>query len=282
MRTSRGIFTTSDGVRLSYREAGVGPPLVMIPGWSQTAEQFRYQLEGLASKHRLIAVDMRGHGESDKPRFGYKVHRLSKDLAELLIGLELRDVCLMGHSMGCAVIWGYWELFGPERLRSLILVDESPTITSNPAWSEAELRSAGATQSAQSVVELRNEIAGPDGDAFTRRFVRAMVTRECPIDVVEWIIDCNLKFPRTYAAALLQNNCSQDWRDLIPRINLPTLVVGGRVSGTPWQSQVWISQQIAGARLELFEEDEGGSHFMFIENSAKFNLIVESFLAGCS
>jgi hypothetical protein len=58
-----GHLTTSDGVSLYYLEAGSGKPILMIPGWSQTAEQFKYQLTGLSDRYRVIAVDMRGHGD---------------------------------------------------------------------------------------------------------------------------------------------------------------------------------------------------------------------------
>ena len=87
----------------------------------------------------------------------------------------------------------------------------------------------------------------------------------------DWIIKCNLKFSREQAAILLFNNCVQDWRDVIPRIKIPTLIVGGRSSVTPWQSQVWIHQQIEGSQLSIFEEEEGGQHFLFIERASKFN-----------
>ena len=94
-----GHVTTSDGVRLHYVEAGVGKPVVMIPGWSQSAAQFKYQLTGLHDRYRLIAVDMRGHGASEKPAFGYKIARLSKDLHEVLVALDLHEVVLLGHSI---------------------------------------------------------------------------------------------------------------------------------------------------------------------------------------
>ena len=63
-------ITTSDGVGLNVLEAGSGRPLVLIPGWSQAAEQFKFQIEGLADRYRVIAIDMRGLGDSDKPAHG--------------------------------------------------------------------------------------------------------------------------------------------------------------------------------------------------------------------
>ena len=56
----------------------------MIPGWSQTAEQFYYQIEGLSARFHCIALDMRGHGESDKVDYGYKISRFAKDVSEVL------------------------------------------------------------------------------------------------------------------------------------------------------------------------------------------------------
>src|SRR5437773_6571569 len=126
-----GSATTNDGIVLRYEEAGSGKPLVCIPGWSQTAAQFKHQLSGLSDRYRVIAVDMRGHGESDKPAHGYSIARLSKDVHDLLADLSLADVTLMGPSMGCSVIWSYWELFGSERLAKLVLVDQMPFITAN-------------------------------------------------------------------------------------------------------------------------------------------------------
>ena len=70
------------------------------------------------------------------------------------------------------------------------------------------------------------------------------------------IIDSFLTLPLQHSSTLFYNHCSQDWRDVIPRINIPTLVVGGRVSLIPWKSQEWIHSQIAGSRLEIFEEEE--------------------------
>jgi non-heme chloroperoxidase len=69
------------------------------------------------------------------------------------------------------------------------------------------------------------------------------------------------------------------WRDLIPRINLSTLIISGRSSGAAtWKSQQWIHRQIKNSQLEAFEEAEGGRHFMFIENPEKFNRTIIKYL----
>jgi non-heme chloroperoxidase len=272
-----GWFTTNDGVKLHYLEAGSGSPLVMIPGWSQSAMEFKYQLTGLSDKYHVYALDMRGHGDSAKPDHGYRIQRLSADVHEFLVGNNLGAVTLAGHSMGCSVIWGYWEQYGSDRLSKLILVDQMPMITSNPAWSPKELEDAGAIFDGKSLFDNVNALAGPEGVKTTEGFIRGMFTKQYPMDAVDWVIQENLKFPREYAARLLFDHATNDWRDLIPAINIPTLVVGGKASLVPWKSQVWVGSQIRGAQTEIFEENEGGAHFMFMENPAKFNRLVKAF-----
>ena len=83
--------------------------------------------------------------------YGLKISRLSKDLYEFLNELDLNDVALLGHSMGSSVIWCYIDLFGFERLSKIILVDQSPFLTSEPHWTRQELEDSGAIFTAQQV-----------------------------------------------------------------------------------------------------------------------------------
>ena len=273
-----GYFTTNDGVRIHYMEAGYGKVLVMIPGWSQTAAQFKHQLDGLSDRYRVIALDMRGHGESSKPDHGYRIHRLSKDVYEFLTANNLTDVTLAGHSMGCSVIWGYWELFGTERVAKLILIDQMPMITANPIWPEQEKIDAGAILDKESLYGVTNSLAGPDGVKTTYDFIGAMFTKQYPRDEVNWVVQQNLKLPRPYAARLLYDHATNDWRDVLPHLDIPTLIVGGKSSLVGWRSQVWMGTQIPGSRVVIFEDAEGGNHFMFMENPEKFNRLVKEFM----
>jgi len=270
--------STSDGVRLHYLEAGSGKTLLMIPGWSQTAEQFKHQIDGLSDRFRVIALDMRGHGESEKPGFGYKISRLAKDVFDVIEALDLHSVNILGHSMGCSVIWCYWDLFGPERLSKILLIDQMPMITRNPDWSDQQAADAGCIFTPETLYQTINSLAGPNGEETTHAFIGGMVTSAMSEADRAWMIACNLKMPRPLAAALLYNHATQDWRDTIPRITLPTLAVGGRVSLVPWTSVAWTHEQIQGSRLEIFEEAEGGQHFMFIENPQRFNAVVADFI----
>src|SRR5437899_11629305 len=138
--------------------------------------------------------------ESDKPTTGYSIARLSKDVHDLLADLSLADVTLMGHSMGCSVIWSYWELFGSERLAKLVLVDQMAFITANPAWSAEEKEASGALFDANSLYTNVNALAGPDGVKATEGFIGAMSNAAYRKDELAWVIKQHLKLPRQYAA----------------------------------------------------------------------------------
>ncbi|MEX0957878.1 MAG: alpha/beta hydrolase [Burkholderiales bacterium] len=278
--TAPGQFITSDGAMLNFIESGSGTPLVLIPGWSQTAAMFRAQIDAFSETHRVIAVDMRGHGESSKTSYGYRIARLAMDVRELLDALDLDNVTIAGHSMGCSVIWSYWDLFGGYKIARMVLVDQAPTVVFWPGWTDEEKQTAGALFDAKGLYDTAAGIAGDDDAKVTEGVIKDLFfTKSYPEDNLDFVLSENLKFPRQHAARLLVDHCTQDWRDIIPRINVPTLVVGGKASFFHPKSQEWIASQIVGAQVEIFEADEGGGHFMFMENPEKFNAILKNFLA---
>lgn len=275
----RRSIVTNDGARLSVIDVGQGRPLVILPAWTNAAIGYWRQIVDFARDHRVIAVDMRGHGESDKTEHGYRVGRFAADLEGLLAELEVRDAVLMGHSMGCSVIWAYLDLYGPKDAAKLILVDQAATQLIQPSWSEAERLNFGCRDTAEELFALCASLAGTDGEQVTRELFLGLFTPSFPATDAEAIIDEILKMPRRHAASLMLDHATRDWRDVIARIRLPTLVVGARHSVFPAESQAWIANQIPGARLAIFEADEGGSHFMCMENAARFNTLVRDFLS---
>ena len=165
------FFTTSDGVRLHYLEAGLGRPLVLLPGWTQPAAGFAAQLADWSDSFRCLALDFRGHGESDRPAHGYRVARLARDCLDFLDHLGLEDAVLLGHSAGCVVIWSLLDLFGQDRVRALVLCDEPIAFLERPGWSEAECRRYGALVEESDALARAAEIAGPDGERVLRDFL---------------------------------------------------------------------------------------------------------------
>src|SRR6476659_7787309 len=92
---------TRDGVALAYDEAGRGdPPIVLVQCWTCDYTSFAPQFHHFSSAQRVIAVDLRGHGESDKPRQAYTVAGFGDDLVWLCRELGVAKPVVIGHSMG--------------------------------------------------------------------------------------------------------------------------------------------------------------------------------------
>jgi pimeloyl-ACP methyl ester carboxylesterase len=276
----RGSFQTNDGVRLSYLEGGeeTHKPLVILPGWSQSADVFRFVFEGLCENYHVYILDHRGHGESERPAWGYRISRLAKDFDDFLAALNLKDICALGHSMGCAVLWCYIELFGQKNFSRLILNDQRAATLRDSEWTGGRVRDLGATVSPEDLYRVNHALRGKDFFEAAKKRLRDMTSKSLPEQTFDWLLEENLKMPREYAARLLYNNWVNDWSDVIPRLQVPTLIIGGRGSSTPWECLLWQHKVIDGSRLEIFEENEGGSHFIFVENPEKYLHVVRDFL----
>ena len=196
----RRSIRTKDGVRLSFLEGGEGHPVLMLSGWSQTAALYGRQFDDFCRIARVIALDHRGHGESDKPDHGYRVQRLAKDVFELVDALQLDQPDVLAHSMGAAVLWSYLSLFGAERpLRRLILVDEPSALLARPDWSEKEREEAGAIiPGLDALAGFVAKIRDSDQPQTVAEILRPMFT--AAIDETE-LLDIareNLKLPRDH------------------------------------------------------------------------------------
>ena len=279
MTTERTI-AISNGISLHTIDTGSGQPLIMIPGWSQSAAEYSRNIGELAKTRRVIAIDMRSHGESMKANSGHRIQRLAKDLWEVIEALELVSVDLFGHSMGSSVIWSYLDLFGPAKLRRLVIVDQAPMTAALPGWSDEDKTRYGCLlPDVQSVASFCDTVRATSSVDGTMDIIKNMFTSGMPASDLHWIAAENLKMPRQSAADLLFDHCLNDWRDIINETRLPSLVIGGRNSIFSAESQEWIASVNPNAKASIFPENEGGSHFMFFENPQRFNAEVSGFLS---
>ena len=97
-------------------------PILFVHCWAMNADLWQYQMIHLSNRgYRCIAYDHRGHGRSGDPGSGYDCDTLSDDLAMVMEQLDLRNVTLVGYSMGCGVIARYLTRHGADRTRRVAL-----------------------------------------------------------------------------------------------------------------------------------------------------------------
>jgi pimeloyl-ACP methyl ester carboxylesterase len=97
-------FLNRNGIKLAYSETGSGPKSVLlIHGWADTHELLSNMAEHFSRNARVISVDLRGHGSSDKPKTGYAIPEFADDLAWMCEQLNLKNPLIVGHSLGGAI-----------------------------------------------------------------------------------------------------------------------------------------------------------------------------------
>lgn len=115
-------YATVNGVRLHYADGGQGPVLVCLPGWPQTWFSYHPIAAELARHYRVLLVDLRGMGSSDKPAGGYDKKTMARDIYELLRHLDIAEAALLGHDIGGMVAASFAFNY-PAATRQLILAD---------------------------------------------------------------------------------------------------------------------------------------------------------------
>jgi pimeloyl-ACP methyl ester carboxylesterase len=113
--------TTIHGHRVAYRMAGSGPPLVLIHGITSSSQVWELVGPQLARHHTVLAPDLLGHGQSAKPRGDYSMGAFASGIRDLVLGLDLDRVTVVGHSLGGGVAMQFAYQF-PERTERLALV----------------------------------------------------------------------------------------------------------------------------------------------------------------
>jgi pimeloyl-ACP methyl ester carboxylesterase len=132
--TSAPNTIVAGDVNLYYRDWGKGRPVLFVSGWSMSSDSWGYQMMALVRQGlRCIAFDRRGHGRSSDPGDGYDLDTLADDIAAVIEALDLRDVVLAGHSMGCNEIVRYLSRHGSARVRRVALLGPmTPGIALSP------------------------------------------------------------------------------------------------------------------------------------------------------
>ncbi len=121
----RGVVRVRDGVRIHYRRMGKGPGMVLLHGWPETGHMWRKVMPALAERFDVVAPDLRGYGDSDRPRAGYDKRTMAADIAEVIGALGAGPVVLVGHDRGARVAHRF-ALDHPALLTHLVLLDIAP------------------------------------------------------------------------------------------------------------------------------------------------------------
>ncbi|MDX6379529.1 MAG: hypothetical protein QOI57_553 [Rubrobacteraceae bacterium] len=260
-------YRTSGGP-MSYREHGEGPedPVVLLHAFPLNHRMWAPQVEAFAADRRVITPDYPGFGSSPRPCAQPDVRYYAEGLVELLDKLRLEKVVLGGLSMGGYVVFASLRLF-PERISALLLANTRPEPDSEDA---REARRELARQVAEEGVEVLPELQ--------MERLLAPDTLKNKKDVVEFVRDIILESsPDGVVAALGAMRDRPDSTDLLGKINVPTLVVGGEQDAlsTP-EIMGEMAAKIPDSRHLTLSK---AGHLSNLEAPEEFNAALKEFLA---
>jgi len=255
----------SGSIELYYEDHGTGKPIILIHGWPLSGRSWEKQVPVLLEAgHRVITYDRRGFGDSGKPTFGYDYDTFAEDLHSLITELDLRDVTLVGFSMGGGEVARYIGTHGTERVSKAVFMAAVPPFLlktpDNPAGVDG------------SVFDGIKKAIVADRPAFLSKFLADFYN----VDTLggKRISDAVVRLSWNIAATASPKgtlDCVSAWgtdfRADLQRIDVPTLVVHGdadrilplAATGTPTQ------QAVKGSRLVVVKDGPHGLNWTHAE-----------------
>ena len=233
-----GTFRTTDGVTVAYTDSrpasASGRTVVLVAGYAMPATGWALQVDALvAAGHRVVAFDRRSHGASEDVLHGQRVARHGADIHELLVTLDLRDAVIVGQSMGASATWAMVDLFGTARVAGIVTIDQTPQLVNSDDWPHGFY----------GMTPANSGTFFDDGIPDTGRGARVDTARPGVRRLVERIggppAMRQANAPET--RGLLRDHGSQDWRDVVARLDVPFLMVAGQ------DSQLWPCTHAAAA-----------------------------------
>ena len=263
-------FATIDGVRVRYVDEGTGSPVVLIHGFASSLETWTAVMPALvADGHRVIALDLRGFGWTDRPPGDYSSTAQAHLVLGLLDQLGVSRAAFVGHSYGAGVTLRI-ALLSPDRVERIALYDAWAYSGQLPAF--FHMARADGIGEAMFATWYGERTEDRMALAF---FDQRFVTMEL-IDAV----DASLRRPGTYAAALaaVRGMHYEEVENTYRTVTQPALLLWGREDHvTPLEIGERLSRELPGAELVVYP---GCGHFPMIEHAAQSTAELVRFLAA--
>lgn len=252
-------FAKLDAMRVHYQNYGKGKEaLVFIHGWSCNLTFWKANIPAFVNQTRVIAIDLPGHGESDKPQVTYSMDLFARAIDAVLQAEKVERATLVGHSMGTPVIRQFYRKY-PNKTRALVIVDGA-------------LRPFGARESIEPIIA---QFRGPDYKKAVEQFVDFISQSIKDQKLLAEIKTAMTNTPQHVVVGAMESMFDPAiWTE--DKINAPALALMAK------NEQAWTPDYEKAVR-ELapgieYQVWTGVSHFLMMDEPQKFNDTVLAFL----
>jgi non-heme chloroperoxidase len=266
----------SAAIELHYEDHGSGQPVVLIHGYPLNGASWEKQERALlAAGHRVITYDRRGFGKSSQPTVGYDYDTFAADLDKLLTQLDLTDVVLVGFSMGTGEVTRYLGTYGSARVAKAVLMGAIP-----PYLLKTEDNPEGVDQAVFDGIKAAVLADRPAYfKDFLDNFYNVDVLGGTKISEQAWQNSFAVAIGASpYAAYACVDTWLTDFRDDLPKIDVPTLLIHGDADRIlPYEAT---AARLPGLIKDLtFVTVEGGPHNIAWTHPDEVNTALLDFLA---
>lgn len=251
---SQQSVLSKDGVNISCHSEGDGEPaLVFVHGWSCDKSYWENQLKVFSPKYKVVAVDLAGHGESGATRKNYTMEMFGEDVASVVNKLNLNSVILIGHSMGGAVIIEAAKIL-KDKVIGLIGVDT--------------FQNLGETLQADQMESFLKPFK-ENFRTHTVEFVKTMFPADADPELVKKVSDDMASAPPEVAISAMENMFRDDGVASLNEIHVPVISINCDLYPIQEEQN---RKLLKSYKLKMMN---GVGHFVMLEDSAKFNQLLE-------
>ncbi|HJU28633.1 MAG TPA: alpha/beta fold hydrolase [Candidatus Binataceae bacterium] len=262
-------YAQNGAVKIYYDSYGDGAPIVFLHPWSTNGNIWYFQVFPFARTNRVVVVDDRGHGRSDKPAAGYSIQEHASDVRAVLDAAGINRAILVGNSIG-GMIAMQFNLDYPDRVIANLILSSGTGMAENMP---NEVRDAF--------------LKDPEGSfgALLEGTVSAKSKRERPeiIEVMKAHFSTQSNFPRhVFESSLADPNGVFNWniKNRLASIRKPTLVIAGEEDqATTPEMNKFLADNIPGSKFSV-AKDVG--HFHQLEKPLEFNATLKEFISRLS
>ena len=261
-----------NNILLHCKHLGEGEPVIFLHGVWMSSNFFKLQEEYFSKKYDYYAIDFRGHGKSTDNGSGHTIKTYATDLNDFITKHNLKNVNLVGWSMGAFVIWQYLKNFGADNIKTVTVVDQGPIDLKHSESDIAPLDLPGLVH----FMELTQE----NQEEALNALMPLMFKESLPESELAWMKEEAMKMSPNSAACILFSQSMVDFREDLKDFDVPALLIfGADEKLLQTENGKFIAERMPNSKLVIFEES---GHCPFLEEPNKFNQTVDEFIQNQS